>query len=126
MPGRRTRASGELEAAILGVLWSSSDPLTAKVIGQRIDGDRPAHTTLLTALERLQRKGEVRRTGTALRGVSFVATRSEAEHASQQMMDVLEDSADPGAALLRFAGELDARDAELLERAISARRRKRV
>lgn len=118
MAGERTRARGELEAAIMAALWSNAAPLTPREIQQRIPGRVPAYTTLLTALDRLTRKGRVARIGDGPRGIRFQAGCSEAEHASQVMLDTLSDAQDRSAALLRFAGELAPEDIALLQQAI--------
>lgn len=129
MAGERTRARGELESAVMTVLWDNAEPLTAKEILDHIPGRTPAHTTLLTALDRLCRKGQVARLGDAPRGMRFQAVHSEAEHASQAMLETLGETQDRGAALLSFAGSLSTQDIELLMGAIDSRaqgRSKRV
>ncbi|GAB2454857.1 hypothetical protein GCM10027062_39150 [Nocardioides hungaricus] len=119
------RARGDLQADVMGVLWASDSPLTARQVIERIAGDAPAQTTMLTVLDRLVHKGLVRRVGDGPRGVAFAATSSETEHVSQTMLDALTGSTDRAAALLRFMGDLEATDAELVERAISSVRGRR-
>lgn len=103
------------------VLWSEGRPMTSLEIQDLIVGKRPAQTTLLTALDRLGRKGLVRRVGDAARRVQFESTMSEAEHASQIMMEALPEAASRGAALLKFAGDLGTDDLTILQQAIAAR-----
>ena len=124
MAGERTRERGQLESAVMSVLWDHPEPMTAKEILDQIPGRTPAHTTLLTALDRLCRKGQVARVGDARRGVRFEAVRSEAEHAGTTMLEALDETHDRGAALLNFAGNLGAEDIELLQAAIASRGRK--
>lgn len=121
MAGERTRAPGELEAAVLDALWAEGRPMTSSEILDFVAGRRPAQTTLLTALDRLSRKGMVRRVGDAARKVKFEATMSEAEHASRVMLEALPDAASRGAALLKFAGDLEADDLSILQKAIADR-----
>lgn len=62
MAGQRSRPRGQLEQAVLDVLWSAGpDGLTAREVLDRCDEPRPALTTVLTVLERLGRKGGVLR-----------------------------------------------------------------
>ena len=117
--GRRER--GRLEAEVLQVLWSSGAALTAAEVRGALD-PVPALTTVLTVLDRLTEKGEVRRDGEALRGVRFVATRSEQEHRSTAMTELLDASSDRVGTLLRFAGSLDDDELEVLRRALDERR----
>lgn len=105
------------------VLWSQGRPLTSIELQDLVAGKRPAQTTLLTALERLSRKGLVRRVGDAARRVQFEPTMTEAEHASRTMIEALPDADNRGAALLKFAGDLDADDLAILHQAITARGR---
>lgn len=118
MAVERTRGSGELEAAILAVLWSQGRSMTCSEILELVAGRRPAPTTLLTALERLGRKGMVRRVGDAARNVRFEPTVTQAEHASRIMLEALPDAAGRGAALLQFARGLGLDDLRILEQAI--------
>ncbi|AXT86740.1 CopY family transcriptional regulator [Aeromicrobium sp. A1-2] len=113
------RAHGELEAQVLRTLWGGERPLTAKEIQQALPGQLPAHTTVLTALDRLRGKGDVERAGVDARGIRFAATRTEAEHTGLAMLQHLTGAGDRRAALMRFAGHLGAEDIELLRRAIS-------
>lgn len=103
-------------------LWSEGRPMTSVEILDVVAGKRPAQTTLLTALERLSRKGLVRRVGDAARKVQFEAALTEAEHASQTMIQALPEADSRGAALLKFAGDLDPADLALLQQAITERK----
>ncbi len=111
------RARGELEAQVLHVLWQSTGGLTAKQIAELLPGAAPAHTTVLTALDRLAVKGHVARDDQQ-RGITFRATRTEEEHVSKTMLDQLGTSSNREAALLHFIGNLADDDAELLRRSL--------
>lgn len=117
MAGGR-RARGALEAELLRVLWQGGEPLTAQEIAQRLSGDTPAVTTVLTILERLRVKGEVVRVGEGPRGLRFSPARSESDYTGEAMLATLADSSDRTAALLKFAGSLDAQDVDALRRAL--------
>lgn len=119
MSERRER--GALESAVLRCLWDAVDPLTSRELRERFDErDRPALTTLLTVLERLQAKGLVEREQAA-GGALFRAARSESATAASAMAGVLGGVHDREAALLQFAGRLDERDLVALRRAIERR-----
>lgn len=125
MAGKRTRGSGELETAVMSVLWNDPEPLTSTEILDQMPEPVPAQTTLLTALHRLCEKGRVTRVGTAQRGARFTATSTSAQHVSQEMLGRLDESSDRSAALLQFAGDLAPEDLDRLKDAIAARNRPR-
>lgn len=53
---------GELETAIMQVLWSSDDPMTVRAVFETVTRDRQlAYTTVMTVLDRLAKKGRVTR-----------------------------------------------------------------
>ncbi|MEP6843961.1 MAG: BlaI/MecI/CopY family transcriptional regulator [Pseudolysinimonas sp.] len=115
------RVPGSLEASVLQRLWGSPEPLTSRSIRDAIDdGEQPGMTTILTVLDRLQKKGLVLRTAGA--GVSlFEAVRSDSTDTASAMGRLLERADDREAALLRFAGQLDSTDVEALRKALSPR-----
>lgn len=121
MSGIRTRAPGELEAEVLRILRASQEPLGARDIQAGFDASVPAHTTVLTALDRLVEKGEVSREQISARKMRFRAVRSAAEDASATMIGALAAIGDRKAALLKFAGDLDAQDLALLRSAVRPR-----
>lgn len=119
MAGERTRARGELEGEVMRILWEAAEPLSAREIQTVFTGRMPAYTTLMTALERLHRKGDVVRSGDSPRKVRFQAARSGDEHAGRSMMVALDGAGDRQAALLKFIGNLQTEDVDLLRDAIS-------
>jgi predicted transcriptional regulator len=114
----RTRARGELEGEILRILREDGGELSAIEIQPRLTGHPPAYTTVMTALERLHKKGEVVRSSDSPRRIRFRAARSGEENASATMLSALDGAGDRRAALLSFAGNLDPADVELLRAAI--------
>lgn len=120
----RTRERGQLEAEVMRILWAHDDAVGARVIQDSFeDGHVPAYTTLLTVLDRLQKKGEVVRIATSPRKVRFRPTRSDGERAGAAMLSALEGTGDREEALARFADHLTERDVEMLERALRPRHR---
>ncbi len=120
MAAIRTRARGELEGAIMRILWEAEAPLSAKEIQEAFVESAPAYATVMTSLDRLEKKARVFRSGDSPRKVRFSAANPEHELASAAMMSALAGASDRRAALLRFAGDLDAADLDLLRRAIGA------
>lgn len=121
MAGERTRERGELEGEVMRILWDAPEPLNAREIQAVFTGHVPAYTTLMTALERLQKKGDVVRSGDSPRKVRFHAARSGHEHVGRSMMTALDGAGDRQAALLQFAGNLAEEDLDLLRSAITGK-----
>ena len=124
MAGDRTRERGELEGEVMQILWASDEAISARDIQDRFSGRTPAYTTLMTALDRLERKGQVQRQAESPRKVRFSATHSAGEHAGDRMLTALNNTGDREAALLQFAGNLDEADVALLMSAFNRSNRK--
>jgi predicted transcriptional regulator len=107
------------------LLWDAGAPRTAKQLQAGFEDPAPAVTTLLTVLDRLRRKGLVTRSD-AKTNITFAAARSESDQAVENMLHSLDATGDRRAALLRFAGDLDRDDAELLRRALEGRDQRRA
>lgn len=109
---------GELERAIMDVLWAAGGWLTARSVADAVVHERDlAYTTVLTVLDRLERKGFVvrERTGRAHR---YAAAASRDDVVAEAMIEALGTTEDRGAALVRFVGAVSPEDAELLRRAL--------
>ena len=63
---------GELERAIMDVLWESAEPLTVRQVGARLTDRDLAHTTVMTVLDRLAKKGFAKRSVTAGPGATVL------------------------------------------------------
>ncbi|MDX2377593.1 BlaI/MecI/CopY family transcriptional regulator [Microbacterium sp. LRZ72] len=122
MSGRRRRGHGELESEVLAILRRHTAPIGAADIKAAFTDPTPAYTTILTALDRLIHKGEVTRHAESPRKVRFAARLSAAETASDSMHSALEGLDDRRAALLQFAGDLDADDVKMLRAALTKKR----
>lgn len=118
VPERRNR--GELETIVLRILWSAPEPLSARDIMSRFPDQQavPALTTMLTVLDRLDKKHTVLRTPSATGGWQFAAATSEPTHTAEAMSTALLSSSDRSAALLRFAGTLTEKDVATLRDAL--------
>lgn len=113
-----TRNRGELEAEIMGILWSSDSALTAKEVQACFTTNVPAITTLITVLDRMCAKGQVTKASSSGRSQVFSAATSQADHISTAMTSALHSSDDRVAALLHFAGSLSEDDRAFLRQAI--------
>ena len=104
---------GELEGAVMAVLWDAPQGATAREVLDALPGPELAITTVLTVLDRLQRKGMVAREREG-RAHRYAATHSRADFLSGLMADALDSSDDRGAVLARFIGTIGAGDTDVL------------
>ena len=106
------RKRGELESAVLAVLWEAGTPLVAAEVQERL-GDSLAYTTVVTILSRLQAKGALERTQ---RGKAFAYSPlfDEPGLAAQRMRMVLDGEADREQVIARFVSQLSEQDEDLL------------
>ncbi|MFI9812726.1 BlaI/MecI/CopY family transcriptional regulator [Saccharothrix variisporea] len=115
---------GELEAAIMDVLWRAPEPMKVREVLDELNKHRNlAYTTVLTVLDNLHRKGWVdrERDGKAFR---YESALSRNEAAAKALREVLTASGDPEGALLHFARSASARETELLRKALPRKPRR--
>lgn len=115
---KETRNRGELEAAVMSVLWDSEVGLSAQQVRAAFADPQPAITTIITVLDRLRQKDLVYRTSAPGRSHNFVPSRTRDEDVALTMNAALEATPDRTLALMRFAGTLSEADREFLRRAI--------
>ncbi|MDA1387634.1 MULTISPECIES: BlaI/MecI/CopY family transcriptional regulator [Glycomyces] len=114
------RRLGDLEAAVMEVLWSATEPATVRrVLGELGRDPEPAYTTIMTVLDNLHRKGMVTRERDG-RAWAYLPAQSREDFAAETMAEVLDAAADRSATLLRFIGRISpeeqARLRELMDR----------
>lgn len=116
MVGRR--AHGQLKTTVLALLREAGEPLSARMVLERWPADevRPAFTTVITVLTRLQASGAVQRADGA--EARFAVPRLPSAETAESMLTALLGSADRDSALMSFAGRLSERDLEVLRRAV--------
>lgn len=106
MSARRRVGFGELEAAVLDILWDDGGWLTPTEVHSRLVR-RPAlaYTTVLTVLVRLCDKGmlERRRVG---RAFAYRPCQDRAEHVAARMGEILAATSDRSGALTSFVATL--------------------
>jgi predicted transcriptional regulator len=108
------RAFGELEQQVLSVLWAADAPLIPREVQERL-ADPPAYTTVMTILDRLQRKGAATRRSRG-RAFAYEAVVSESAMAAQHARALLANGHDRHAVLQGFVDVLSEDDAEELTR----------
>lgn len=106
---------GELERAIMEILWVSPDSLSAYDLQERLVGRELAATTILTVLSRLEKKGFVARSRDA-RPHRYAAAATREEHMADLMHEVLGTASNRTAVLERFVGQVSPEEAETLRR----------
>jgi predicted transcriptional regulator len=123
-----TRPLGTLEERVMHVLWRSG-PLSVREVNQHLGKDALAHTTVMTTLDRLFKKGLLSRTKD---GIAYVyganLTRQDYQHrlveaTVSELVTKGGDAAPVLAAFVDIAAELDEGNLAKLESLIAERRR---
>ncbi|UGY91272.1 BlaI/MecI/CopY family transcriptional regulator [Streptomyces gobiensis] len=118
------RGFGELEQAIMDVVWASVAPLTVREVLEKLNRDRPqqlAYNTVQTVMEILHRKGWLSRAKEG-RAFRYQATKDREEYAASLIDQVWATGADRTATLVRLFDELDEAEVDELRTALAARR----
>jgi predicted transcriptional regulator len=115
---------GALERAVMETLWDLTGPaagrpdVTARQVVERLAAKRSlAYTTVLTVLDRLERKGLVRRQRDG-RAHRYAPAATREVYAAELMLEALGRASDRDAALVRFADAVTPQEAEVLLRAL--------
>ncbi|HET7016631.1 MAG TPA: BlaI/MecI/CopY family transcriptional regulator [Streptosporangiaceae bacterium] len=108
---------GELERAIMEVLWESVDPMTVRQVGNCLVDRDLAHTTVMTVLDRLAKKGFVRRQRVG-RAWRYRPAESREAYVAELMLTALDQTGDRQAALTRFARSVSGAEAQALRAAL--------
>src|SRR5580698_782009 len=110
---------GELERAIMDVLWEASESLTVRQVSEQLTERDLAHTTVMTVLDRLSKKGFARRQRDG-RAWRYRAAESREAYVTELMLSALDQTGDRQAALARFARSVSGTEAQALLRALGA------
>ena len=113
---------GDLEQAIMDVLWSADADLglTVREVLDGLTGRDLAYTTVMTVLQRLARKNLVTQIRDD-RAHKYVPTHPREDLVASLMVDALSEAAAPGsrhAALVSFVGRVGADEAAALRSAL--------
>jgi predicted transcriptional regulator len=118
----RLRGLGELERAIMEIVWAADGPVTGRAVVDELTQERPvAYTTVLTVMDRLVRKGMLTRQRQA-RAHTYQAAKSRAAYTADLMASVLGSSNDQPAVLLHFVEQIPPDQAEALRAALDLAR----
>jgi predicted transcriptional regulator len=116
------RPFGDLEAAVMDVLWRRGAPATVREVLAELTASRPlAYTTVMTVMDNLHRKGVLTREmeGRAWR---YSPSRSRAEHSAAMLQEVLSAAGDRDEVLMHFVADLDPDAVASLRTAVEAAR----
>jgi predicted transcriptional regulator len=115
---------GDLESAVMEVLWHNDHPVRVRAVLEGLGPGRPlAYTTVMTVLDNLHRKGWVHRNLDG-RAYHYRPALSREDATVRALRDVLDASGDPAAALLRFARSASDQEAEVLRTALAEKARR--
>src|SRR5579859_3119804 len=87
----------------MDVLWETSNPLTVRAVSERLTERDLAHTTVMTVLDRLAKKGFALRERDG-RAWQYRASASREAYVTELMLSALDQAGDRQAALASFAG----------------------
>lgn len=108
---------GDLEAAVMDVLWSAAEPLRVREVMGRIGPERPlAYTTVMTVLDNLHTKGLADRDREG-RAYAYRPAKTRSELGAELLREVLHTSGDPERVLLHFAQSATPEESQFLRRA---------
>jgi predicted transcriptional regulator len=110
---------GELERAIMDVLWETPEPLTVRQVSGQLTERDLAHTTVMTVLDRLAKKGFARRERDG-RAWRYRAAESREAYVTELMLNALDQTGDRQAALARFVRSVSGAEARALRGALEA------
>lgn len=119
------RGLGELEAAVMDVLWDAARPMKVRDVLERLDTGRPlAYTTVMTVLDNLHRKQWVERELTG-KAYLYRPSHTREEASARALRDVLDSAADPHAVLMHFIASVSDEETDLLREALRRKRGRR-
>jgi len=101
------------------VLWESPDLMTVRQVGGCLTDRDLAHTTVMTVLDRLAKKGFVRRQR-AGRAWRYRPAESREAYVAELMLTALDQTGDRQAALTTFARSVSGAEADALRAALEA------
>jgi len=99
------------------VLWESDAPLTVREVSARLTERDLAHTTVMTVLDRLAKKGFAKRQRDG-RAWRYCPAATRETYVTELMLTALDQTGDRTAALTRFAQSVSGVEAEVLRDAL--------
>jgi predicted transcriptional regulator len=101
----------------MDVLWETSSPLTVREVSERLTERDLAHTTVMTVLDRLAKKGFALRERDG-RAWQYRASASREAYVTELMLSALDQAGDRQAALASFARSVSDSEARALRTAL--------
>ncbi|UZJ25173.1 BlaI/MecI/CopY family transcriptional regulator [Rhodococcus antarcticus] len=110
---------GELEAAVMQVLWDSQEPRSVRDVLDSLNEERSlAYTTVLTVLDNLHRKEWVAREKVS-RAFLYRAVETRDQAAARALRVILDGAGDTEAVLLHFARTVSPGESIALRQALA-------
>ena len=111
---------GDLEAAIMDVMWAAGRPLRVREVADELNQNRPlAFNTVQTVMENLFHKGWLNRQKNG-RAYCYVTARSREDYVAGLMGEALSVARDPAATLMRLVEDLQPSEVAQLRMALDA------
>lgn len=112
------REFGDLEMAIMDVMWSAERPFAVREVRERLRYSRPvAYTTVMTVMDILHRKGVLRRDKDG-RAWRYWPAEAREEHDARLMAEVLRSGGDQYITMRHFVEHVNEDEMETLRRAV--------
>jgi predicted transcriptional regulator len=112
------REFGELEMAIMDVMWAAESPCMVREVRERLRYDRPvAYTTVMTVMDILYRKGVLQRVKHGRAWRYWPVERRE-EHDARVMTEILRSGGDEELTMRRFLERVSDDEMERLRIAV--------
>ena len=115
---RPVREFGELEMAIMDVMWAANSPYVVREVRERLRYGRPvAYTTVMTVMDILYRKGVLERAkhGRAWR---YWPVEQREEHDARVMTEVLRSGGDEAVTMRHFLERVSEDELDRLRSAV--------
>ncbi|MEV4182659.1 MULTISPECIES: BlaI/MecI/CopY family transcriptional regulator [Streptosporangium] len=113
-----SRILGDLEAAIMDRMWSYHRPATVRDVLEDLRKEREiAYTTVMTVMDKLHKKGLLKREP-ASKAYLYETMSSREAHTAQVMRETLASGGNQAATLVHFLERLTPEEAAALESAL--------
>jgi predicted transcriptional regulator len=120
------REFGDLEMAIMEVMWASDGPCVVREVRERLRYRRPvAYTTVMTVMGILHRKGVLHRDKPG-RAWRYWPEEAREDHDARLMAEILRSGGDEGVTIRRFLERVNDDEMEILRSALDSTRSRRL
>ena len=111
---------GDLEAAIMDVVWAAGEPVRVREVSDQLNRERAlAFNTVQTVMENLYHKGWLSRAKNG-RAYWYEPVRSRDDYVTQLLDEALSVAPDPAATLVRLVGQMEPAEIASLRAALDA------